>query len=158
MSCPSPPPQPEETLEYVYTPQWGRNKLKKKKRCSIVYEWDVHPDGMPGTFWYHAHHHGVTDEQVSAGALGLLIKEAGANYFSNAALEALFANERTAVTSSSGPVTVWNLQHDQWYVGRILVANPNGNGATYDVGTGCTVYELGSDGVLYFQVFLFHIY
>jgi len=35
--------------------------------------YDIPADHMGGTYWYHAHHHGSTFLQVSAGAFGLLI-------------------------------------------------------------------------------------
>ena len=34
--------------------------------------YDIPADHMGGTYWYHAHHHGSTFLQVSAGAFGLL--------------------------------------------------------------------------------------
>jgi FtsP/CotA-like multicopper oxidase with cupredoxin domain len=35
--------------------------------------YDIPIDHMGGTFWYHAHHHGSTFLQVSAGAFGLIV-------------------------------------------------------------------------------------
>lgn len=41
----------------------------------IDYVWDIAEDHPGGTYWYHAHHHGHTEEQVVGGAFGLLIVE-----------------------------------------------------------------------------------
>ena len=121
--------------------------------CSITYEWHISDDGMPGTNWYHAHLHGDTKDQVSKGAFGLLIKDASVGYFPEGLpqLDALFANERTAIISASTTPT-WTLQTDEWYLGRILVVDIKGHGQTLSVGEGCTVYELGNDGILYFKL------
>lgn len=37
------------------------------------YEYPVHPDHYPGTFWYHAHRHGSTAVQLASGMSGALI-------------------------------------------------------------------------------------
>ena len=41
--------------------------------------YDILPDHMGGTFWYHAHHHGSTFLQVSGGAFGLIVIDDGAD-------------------------------------------------------------------------------
>lgn len=40
---------------------------------SFTYDFDVPADQPPGLYWYHPHHHGSTDVQVSGGMAGLLV-------------------------------------------------------------------------------------
>ncbi len=42
---------------------------------SFDYEFRLPEDHLPGTYWYHPHHHGVVADQVSAGLYGLIIVE-----------------------------------------------------------------------------------
>lgn len=58
----------------------------------LDYTWDVASDHPGGTYWYHAHHHGFTQEQVEGGAFGLLIVEDNKNLNPNT--PAWAANER----------------------------------------------------------------
>jgi len=39
----------------------------------LHYVWDLRKGNQGGTYWYHAHHHGETYNQVNKGALGMLI-------------------------------------------------------------------------------------
>ena len=41
----------------------------------LDYVWDIAEDHPGGSYWYHAHHHGHTEEQVLGGAFGMLIVE-----------------------------------------------------------------------------------
>lgn len=40
---------------------------------SFTYDFQVPEDQPPGLYWYHPHHHGSTDVQVSGGMAGLLV-------------------------------------------------------------------------------------
>lgn len=41
----------------------------------LTYTYDIEPDHLMGTFWYHAHHHGSVTLQVMGGLAGALIVE-----------------------------------------------------------------------------------
>ena len=41
----------------------------------LDYTWHIDDEHSGGTYWYHAHHHGSTEQQVQGGAYGMLIVE-----------------------------------------------------------------------------------
>ena len=45
----------------------------------LDYTWDIPMDHVGGTYWYHAHYHGSTEQQVEGGAYGMLIVEDNLN-------------------------------------------------------------------------------
>jgi FtsP/CotA-like multicopper oxidase with cupredoxin domain len=42
---------------------------------SFDYEFALPPDHLPGTYWYHPHHHGFVADQVAAGLYGAIVVE-----------------------------------------------------------------------------------
>ncbi|HEX6198823.1 MAG TPA: multicopper oxidase domain-containing protein, partial [Thermoanaerobaculia bacterium] len=131
--------------------------------------YDIPPDHMGGTFWYHAHYHGSTFLQVSSGAFGLiLIDDTFDNVPTNVAamterhLIAAFLDPSVAGTGGdtliSGTLSpTWTLNGtvpgnlcmppNTWQHWRLLLADRDAKTKTVTVGAGCEVALLARDGV-----------
>jgi FtsP/CotA-like multicopper oxidase with cupredoxin domain len=131
--------------------------------------YDIPADHMGGTFWYHAHHHGSTFLQVSAGAFGLIIIDDGADDIPPqvAAMEERHlvvayldpdvagTGGDTLITGSLSPTWTVNGQvngdvcmpPDTWQHWRVLLADRDAKEKTVSVGAGCEVALMARDGV-----------
>ncbi|MGK2926338.1 MAG: multicopper oxidase domain-containing protein, partial [Lysobacterales bacterium] len=135
----------------------------------FVYE--IPDDHMSGTYWYHAHHHGSTFLQVSAGAFGLIVID-------NPALDALVpasvkdmqqrelvvayldpsvagTGGDTLITGTLAPTWTVNgqvngtlqVQRDTWQHWRVLLADRDARLKTLRVGGACEAVLMARDGV-----------
>lgn len=131
--------------------------------------YDIPADHMGGTFWYHAHHHGSTFLQVSAGAFGLLVID---DKFDAIPPRVEAMEERqlivayldpsvkgtggdTLISGSLSPTWTVNGQvngtmevpSDTWHHWRVLLADRDAKMKTFSVGTGCEIALMARDGV-----------
>jgi len=102
--------------------------------------YDIPPDHMGGTFWYHAHHHGSTYLQVSGGAFGLIV------------IDDQFDNIPASGGGISSSTTGSTVTTSRVAVGLALgagdsVAVGDGRGVDVDDGTGVRVAVAVSVGV-----------
>ena len=131
--------------------------------------YDMPADHMGGTFWYHAHHHGSTFLQVSAGAFGLMIvDDSGDGIPANVAamterqLVVAFLDPGVAGTGGDTLITgtlapTWTVNGkvrgdlytppDTWQHWRLLLADRDAKAKTVSVGSSCEVALLARDGV-----------
>lgn len=131
--------------------------------------YDILPDHMGGTFWYHAHHHGSTFLQVSGGAFGLIIIDDGADGIPP---EVSAMEERqlviayldpdvagtggdTLITGTLSPTWTVNgrvngelrMPPNTWQHFRVLLADRDARPKTLSVGSSCEVALMARDGV-----------
>lgn len=133
------------------------------------YVYDLAPDHMGGTYWYHAHHHGSTYLQISGGAFGeMIIDDANDGIPANVAamterqLVVAYLDPSVAGTGGdtllSGTLsptwTVNGLQQgsfcttaNEWQHWRVLLADRDATPKTFAVGASCEVMLLARDGV-----------
>lgn len=133
------------------------------------YVYEMAADHMGGTHWYHAHHHGSTYLQVSAGAFGLLVVDdaqdgipAGVAAMSERQLVVAFLDPNVAGTGGdtliSGTLSpTWTVNGrvagnlcapaNEWQHWRVLLADRDAKTKTLSVGAGCEVALLARDGV-----------
>jgi hypothetical protein len=109
----------------------------------LHYVWDVPASHMGGTFWYHAHVHGLTNAQVGGGALGMVVVEddpdalipSDVSASGAANIEAFLGNEKAVFASKLG--NTWygngiasgaqvNLKVNEWTRLRVAISDPNG--------------------------------
>jgi FtsP/CotA-like multicopper oxidase with cupredoxin domain len=133
------------------------------------YVYDVPWYHMGGTLWYHAHHHGSTYLQVSAGAFGLLIIDdsqdsipANVAAMTERQLAIGFLDPEVAGTGGdtliSGSLSpTWTLNGqvggnlcgpaNEWQHWRLLLADRDARMKTVAVGPECEVALMARDGV-----------
>ncbi len=131
--------------------------------------YDILPDHMGGTFWYHAHHHGSTFLQVSGGAFGLIIIDDSADVIpaSVASMterplvigyldpDVAGTGGDTLITGTLSPTWTVNghvngdliMPPDTWQHFRILLADRDAIPDTVSIGSSCEVALLARDGV-----------
>lgn len=131
--------------------------------------YDIPADHMGGTFWYHAHHHGSTFLQVSAGAFGLMIVEDGndgipAGVAAMAERQLVVAYLDPGVAGTGGDTLITGTLDPTWTVNgrirgdlctppntwqhwRLLLADRDARAKTVSVGASCEVALLARDGV-----------
>jgi len=131
--------------------------------------YDILPDHMGGTFWYHAHHHGSTFLQVSGGAFGMMVID-DANDGIPATVAGMEEKKLviayldpnvagtggdTLITGTLSPTWTVNGQvtgnicmpPDTWQHWRILLADRDSRLKTLQVGSSCDVALMARDGV-----------
>jgi FtsP/CotA-like multicopper oxidase with cupredoxin domain len=135
------------------------------------YVYDILPEHMGGTFWYHAHHHGSTFLQVSTGAFGLIIIEDkvddlipanvsnmvqqhlvlgflepgnAAGTGGDSLISGSFSSGWTINGSVGGEVC---LPANTWQHWRMLVADQDSRPVDLQIGDGCEVALMARDGV-----------
>jgi FtsP/CotA-like multicopper oxidase with cupredoxin domain len=131
--------------------------------------YDIPADHMGGTFWYHAHHHGSTYLQVSAGAFGLMVID---DQFDGIPQRVEDMEERqlvvayldpavagtggdTLISGSLSPTWTVNGQvngtmevpNGTWHHWRVLLADRDAKAKTFSVGAGCEIALMARDGV-----------
>ena len=131
--------------------------------------YDIPPDHMGGTFWYHAHHHGSTFLQVSSGAFGLIIIDDSSdgiptNVANMAERHLIMAYLDPSVAGTGGDSLIsgtldptWTangtvagnlcMPPDTWQHWRVLLADRDARTKTLTVGAGCEVALMARDGV-----------
>lgn len=131
--------------------------------------YDIPDDHMGGTFWYHAHHHGSTFLQVSAGAFGLLLIDDQDDNIPTtvAAMEErhlVIAYLDPGVAGSGGDTLIsgtlaptWTVNGhvngtltvppDTWVHWRVLLADRDARLKTISVSESCEVALMARDGV-----------
>ena len=133
-------------------------------RC-ISYTWEIAADHPGGTFWYHAHQHGVTAAQVEGGAYGLVIVEDDILSMGlSAGIDEWNRNEkilqvtgkkrsyiRRVLPDSARGNGVLNEQFEfvanEWYRLRVSIVDPDGHPKNLDFGDVCNVHLVARDGV-----------
>lgn len=133
------------------------------------YVYDVPPDHMGGTLWYHAHHHGSTWLQVAGGAFGLLIVDDSADGIPQRVAEMTdrqmaIAYLDPSVAGTGGDTLVsgtllptWTVNGtvqgdlcapaNEWQHWRVLLADADARMKTLSVGPECEVALMARDGV-----------
>ena len=133
------------------------------------YVWDIPPDHMGGTYWYHAHHHGSTFLQVSSGAFGqIVISDDGdgvpalADAMTERQLIVAFLDPTVAGTGGDTLIggtlgATWTVNGlvggslcmpaGEWQHWRVLLADHDATDKSFIVGAGCEVQLLARDGV-----------
>lgn len=131
--------------------------------------YDIPANHMGGTFWYHAHHHGSTYLQVSAGAFGLIVID---DQFDGIPQRVQDMEERqlvvayldpavagtggdTLISGSLSPTWTVNGQvsgamevpYGTWHHWRVLLADRDAKAKTFSVGPGCEIALMARDGV-----------
>lgn len=131
--------------------------------------YDIPDDHMGGTYWYHAHHHGSTFLQVSAGAFGMLIiDDSGDNIPSQVSAmdekHLVVAYLDPAVAGTGGDTLIqgnlsptWTVNGmvggetkipaNTWQHWRVLLADRDAREKTVSIGEGCEVALMARDGV-----------
>ncbi|MDX1379930.1 MAG: multicopper oxidase domain-containing protein [Xanthomonadales bacterium] len=131
--------------------------------------YDIPADHMGGTYWYHAHHHGSTYLQVSAGAFGLLVIDDAqdpmpANVAAMEERHLVVAYLDPAAAGTGGDTLLsgtlnptWTVNGrvhgdlcvppDTWQHWRILVADRDARPRDVTIGEGCEAMLLARDGV-----------
>ena len=136
--------------------------------------YDIPADHMKGTYWYHAHHHGSTFLQVSAGAFGLLLIDDPENALPDDQVpETVEAMEQrqlviayldpdvagtggdTLITGTLSPTWTVNgrvngtltVPPDTWLNWRVLLADRDSRLKTISVGDQCELALMARDGV-----------
>lgn len=131
--------------------------------------YDILPDHMGGTYWYHAHHHGSTFLQVSAGAFGLIVIDDGADGIP-AEVEAMTERELviayldpdvagtggdTLITGNLSPTWTVNghvngtmlMPPNTWQHFRVLLADRDAKHKSVSIGSECEMALMARDGV-----------
>ncbi len=133
------------------------------------YVYEIPANHMGGTLWYHAHHHGSTYLQVSAGAFGLLIvDDAQDSIPPNVAAmterqlaigfldpDVAGTGGDTLIAGSLAPTWTVNgnvggnlcAPANEWQHWRVLLADRDARTKTLSVGAGCEAALLARDGV-----------
>jgi FtsP/CotA-like multicopper oxidase with cupredoxin domain len=133
------------------------------------YVYEVPPDHMGGTLWYHAHHHGSTYLQVAGGAFGLLLIDDSLDDIPPevaAMTERLLAigfldpsvagtGDDTLVSGTLSPTWAVNgmvegnlcTPPDDWQHWRVLLADADARMKTLSVGPECEIALRARDGV-----------
>ena len=121
----------------------------------LDYTWNIRSDHPGGTYWYHAHHHGLSEKQVGGGAFGMLIVEDNTNL--DPVLPSWAENEHLLQVVSTPDGLIGNGRKDdiiaidasQWYrlrVSFVSVAAVPLN-FTFDDEGNCDVHKVATDGV-----------
>ena len=125
----------------------------------LDYTWDILPDHPGGTYWYHPHPHGRSEEQVVGGAFGMLIVEdnqgeieSGIPDWASNELLLQIAYIDGAVWGNGKHYEVINVSANQWYRLRVSVVDPLGAPLNLRFTNGCTVHKVSSDGVWHSSV------
>lgn len=119
----------------------------------LDYSWDIAPDHPGGTSWYHAHHHGFTEAQVTGGAFGMVIVEDNPNITPDvpawASNELLLQISRIAgsVYANGNTDETLSIDANQWYRLRTSIVDPLGESDYLTFGSGCEVHKVASDGI-----------
>lgn len=103
----------------------------------IVYNYSIPSDHADGTYWYHAHRHETTANQVSGGAFGLLIIDPSSTVASSrpSSVSSWVANERLLLFSNADAgrrangktAEVMELRSNEWHRLRIANVDPAGS-------------------------------
>ncbi len=123
---------------------------------SANYRFELPEDHMTGTFWYHAHKHGATADQVGKGLAGPLIVEdvpgAMPDYIAEAKERILFLSNDGLIEAfeEGGGVTDPTLELAPGSVERWRIINGMGNGQNFHLPrlslAGLEVYLIAYDG------------
>lgn len=134
----------------------------------LSYAWELSRDHAGGTHWYHAHHHGSTQSQVSGGAYGVVIVEEDPSALFPSALGAVehvhswLSNEKILILGSVGgswkangePFEQLNFISGQWYRLRVALSDPEARVRTLQISASgdeaqspCEIRLVAHDGV-----------
>ncbi len=134
----------------------GHGVMMKYVRGSVQYRFELPEDHMTGTFWYHAHKHGSTAEQVGDGLAGPLIVEDKPGYlpaYIEQANEKIFVlgDKGLYLTKEGGGGTLDpDVEIAPGEVQRWRIINATGNGRQYHIPRlsldGLDAYLIAFDG------------
>jgi FtsP/CotA-like multicopper oxidase with cupredoxin domain len=141
-------------LEMLFVSFPGQNNC-------LDYTWNITNDHPGGTYWYHSHHHGSTEEQVTGGAYGLLIVEDNPildptlpSWTKNELLLQIAINWNTLLGNGKEGDEILDVEAGQWYRLRVsvvsAVAVPRFLIFEEDITTtdgNCDIYKVASDGI-----------
>ncbi len=134
------------------------------------YVYEIQPDHMGGSLWYHAHHHGSTWLQVAGGAFGMLIIDDSqdgipANVAAMAERQVAVAYlDPDGVSGNGGDTLIsgtlsstWTVNGNvdgnlctpvnEWQHWRVLIADADARMKTVTVGPECEAVLMARDGV-----------
>jgi FtsP/CotA-like multicopper oxidase with cupredoxin domain len=126
----------------------------------LTYTWDIACGHPPGTYWYHPHFHGLTNEQTAGGAFGMLIIEDDPSTLEDSgATWAALPDQGVLLQISDAGGLLGNgkpgdeaLEMDggRWYRLRVSVVDPSAKPSELEFVYGdgsCSVCKVASDGV-----------
>ena len=125
----------------------------------LDYIWDLDRDHPGGTHWYHAHHHGRAEVQVSGGAFGMLIVEDNPRINPDVPTWAQYERLLQIFARLSDGSMIVNgvrehgrkyflepVERDRWFRLRVSVVDPLGLSADFRI-DGCHVRKVAHDGI-----------
>lgn len=129
----------------------------------LDYNYTIPADHADGTYWYHAHRHETTQDQVNGGAFGLLIIDPTSTELSSrpSAVQQWIANERRLLLSKADAGRLANgktsetieLTANEWHLLRVAAVDPSGSDRTIIVDDSvCEARFVAYDGVWRSQV------
>ena len=123
----------------------------------LFYNWTIPEDHMDGTFWYHAHVHELTEDQVNGGALGVLLIDPAESadlsdrpdWVHEQRLLLLTTQQNGRVQRANGEAsTTIRVEANVWTRLRVIVADPRGrNRDLFFESEFCEVHAAAHDGV-----------
>ena len=113
----------------------------------LSYAWEIAGSQAEGTYWYHAHHHGNTNDHVSGGALGMMVVEdqpstlLPSGITGGSDISSWLANEKLLMIAKLGNSWTGNgvstaqldLISGEWYRLRIGVSDPSAKANSLDI-------------------------
>jgi len=133
------------------------------------YVYEILPDHMGGTYWYHAHHHGSTFLQVAGGAMGMIVMDdefdqIPANVAAMTEKQLAIAYLDPGAKGTGGDTLIsgtlspsWTVngkingnvctQPNTWQHWRVLLADRDAKMKTVSFGNQCEVALMARDGV-----------
>eukprot|EP00521_Asterionellopsis_glacialis_P009228 CAMPEP_0195288322 /NCGR_PEP_ID=MMETSP0707-20130614/5027_1 /TAXON_ID=33640 /ORGANISM="Asterionellopsis glacialis, Strain CCMP134" /LENGTH=665 /DNA_ID=CAMNT_0040348185 /DNA_START=71 /DNA_END=2068 /DNA_ORIENTATION=- len=132
----------------------------------LIYNLTIPDYHMGGSFWYHSHHHGSVNTQVSGGAYGMLIINDGNDVGTDDEdVLSFLQNERQLIIhgtaksdySANGVTTgveIYAFNKDEWYRLRTLMVTIDDHrvGGDIEFPKTCIVHSVAHDGIFRFQV------
>ena len=134
------------------------------------YVYEIGPDHMGGTNWYHPHHHGSTWLQVAGGSFGMLVVDDSGDGIPagvaamNERLVAVGFLEPGVVAGNGGDTLIsgtltstWTVNGkvegnlctpvNEWQHWRVLIADPDAKMKDVEIGPECEAVLMARDGV-----------
>lgn len=133
-----------QTVPHLFDPIGTRNPnammLNIDPGSSFTYEFPIPADHPSGLFWFHPHHHGSTDVQVSGGMAGLIVVRGEIDQVPEikAAREVFMVVQTLNVNQSKTDPTLYEYE-------PIAYETPQDGG--YNLGTDFTMLTVNGQGV-----------
>lgn len=133
-----------QTIPHLFNPIGTRNPnammLSIDPGSSFAYEFPIPTDHPSGLFWFHPHHHGSTDVQVSGGMAGLIVVRGAIDQVPEikAAREVFMVVQTLNVNQSTTDPTLYEYE-------PLAYQTPQNGG--YNLGTDYTMLTVNGQGV-----------